>query len=209
MGNFMKNKNPKCNVEERIATLKFLHDQVGKGFSPRWFITYHLFHPEELLKPIKETNRPLGHKDRYGIEKNLWKYLPRFKYFDYRRSDRDEVEHDTRKIRNLILRKGYGIKRLNQTWKYKIPQMIFAHELGKYKLQYHTHLLLPENDKSLNSVNSVENLFSFIRSKIKCVSRWKSIQIEEVDNSKNILSYLNKETRKNINPIDYQNSIFT
>ena len=87
--------------------------------------------------------------------------------------------------------------------------MIFAHELGKYKLQYHTHLLLPEISKSLNSVNSVENLFSFIRSKIKCVSRWKSIQIEEVDNSKNILSYLNKETRKNINPIDYQNSIFT
>ena len=88
MGNFMENKNPKCNVEERIATLKFLHDQVGKGFSPRWFITYHLFHPEELLKPIKETNRPLGHKDRYGFEKNLWKYLPRYKYFDYRRSDK-------------------------------------------------------------------------------------------------------------------------
>ena len=209
MGNFMENKNPKCNVEERIATLKFLHDQVGKGFSPRWFITYHLFHPEELIKPNKETNRPLGHKDRYGFEKNLWKYLPRYKYFDYRRSDKDEVEHDTRKIRNVLLRKGYGIKRVNQTWKYKIPQMIFAHELGKYKLQYHTHLLLPEISKSLNSVNSVENLFSFIRSKIKCVSRWKSIHIEEVDNSKNILSYLNKETRKNTNPIDYENSIFT
>ena len=56
----MENKNPKCNVEERIATLKFLHDQVWKGFSPRWFINYHLFHPEELIKPIKETNRQIG-----------------------------------------------------------------------------------------------------------------------------------------------------
>ena len=217
MGNFMENKNPKCNVEERIATLKFLHDQVWKGFSPRWFINYHLFHPEELIKPIKETNRPLGHKDRYGFdkkdrygfEKNLWKYLPRYEYFERERCNPDAIVKDTRKIRNCILRKGYGIKRVNQTWKYKIPQMIFAHELGKYKLQYHTHLLLPEISKSLNSVNSVENLFSFIRSKIKCVSRWKSIHIEEVDNSKNILSYLNKETRKNTNPIDYENSIFT
>ena len=230
MGNFMENKNPKCNVEERIATLKFLHDQVWKGFSPRWFINYHLFHPEELIKPIKETNRPLGHKDRYstlwykdryGNEKNLWKYLPRFKYFDYRRSDRDEVEHDTRKIRNLILRKGYGIKRLNQTWKYKIPQMIFVHELGRYKLKYHTHLLLPEISKSLNSVNSVENLFSYIRNKVQCMSRWKKIEVidlkEELklnqrndgDNTKFILGYLNKETHKNINSIDYKNSIFT
>ena len=206
---FMQIYSQKCDVEERIATLKFLHDQVGKGFSPRWFITYHLHHPEELVKPIQETNNPYGYKNRYGFEKNLWKYLPRYKYFDYRRSDKDEVEHDTRKVRNVLLRKGYGIKRFNKHRVREYPQMIFAHELGKYKLRYHTHLLIPEINKSLNSVNSVENLFSFIRSKIKCVSRWKSIQIEEVDNTKNLLSYLNKETRKNINPVDYQNSIFT
>ena len=206
---FMQIYSQKCDVEERIATLKFLHDQVGKGFSPKWFITYHLHHPEELVKPIQETNNPYGYKNRYGFEKNLWKYLPRYEYFERERCNYDAVVKDTRTIRNCILRKGYGIKRVNQTWKYKIPQMIFAHELGKYKLQYHTHLLLPKISKSLNSVNSVENLFSFIRSKIKCVSRWKSIHIEEVDNSKNILSYLNKETRKNTNPIDYENSIFT
>ena len=221
MGNFMENKNPKCNVEERIATLKFLHDQVGKGFSPRWFISYHLFHPEELIKPIKETNRPLGHKDRYGFEKNLWKYLPLHKYFDYKRSDKDEVEHDTRKIRNVLLRKGYGIKRFNKHRLREYPQMIFVHELGKYKLKYHTHLLLPEINKSLNSVNSVENLFSYIRNKVRCMSKWKKIKIidlkEELklnqrndgDNTKFILGYLNKETHKNINSIDYKNSIFT
>ena len=46
---FMQIYSQKCDVEERIATLKFLHDQVGKGFSPKWFITYHLHHPEELV----------------------------------------------------------------------------------------------------------------------------------------------------------------
>ncbi|MEC8278913.1 MAG: hypothetical protein VX026_14440, partial [Myxococcota bacterium] len=90
---FMQIYSQKCNVEERIATLKFLYDQVGKGFSPRWFISYHLHHPDELVQPIKETNNPYGYKDSYGYEKNLWKYLPRYKYFDYRRSDKDEVEH--------------------------------------------------------------------------------------------------------------------
>ena len=200
----------KCNVEERIATLKFLYDLVGKGFSPKWFISYHLHHPDELVQPIKETNNPYGYKDRYGYEKNLWKYLPRYEYFERQRSEFDAVVKDTRKIRNIILRKGYGIKRLNQTWKYKIPQMIFAHELGKYKIQYHTHLLLPEMSNQLNSVSSVEHFFKFfIKSKIKCISRWKSIQIEEIDNPKNILSYLNKETKKNLNAIDYENSIFT
>ena len=55
---FMQIYSQKCDVEERIATLKFLHDQVGKGFSPKWFITYHLHQPEELVKPIQETNNP-------------------------------------------------------------------------------------------------------------------------------------------------------
>ena len=133
---FMQIYSQKCDVEERIATLKFLHDQVGKGFSPKWFITYHLHHPEELVKPIQETNNPYGYKNRYGFEKNLWKYLPRYEYFERERCNPDAIVKDTRKIRNCILRKGYGIKRLNQTWKYKVPQMIFAHELGKYKLRY-------------------------------------------------------------------------
>ena len=218
---FMQIYSQKCDVEERIATLKFLHDQVGKGFSPKWFITYHLHHPEELVKPIQETNNPFGYKNRYGYEKNLWKYLPRYKYFDYRRSDKDEVEHDTRKIRNVLLRKGYGIKRFNKHRMREYPQMIFAHELGKYKLRYHTHLLIPEMSKRLNSVNSVENLFSYIRTKVHSISRWKKIEVVDLneycelnqrddgDNAKFMVGYLHKETRKNINPIDYKNSIFT
>ena len=52
----------KCNVFERIETLKWLHEQVGEGFYPKWFITYHLHHPQELVKPIKETNNPFGYK---------------------------------------------------------------------------------------------------------------------------------------------------
>ena len=220
---FMQIYSQKCDVEERIATLKFLHDQVGKGFSPKWFITYHLHHPEELVKPIQETNNPFGYKNRYGYEKNLlnWKYLPRYKYFDYRRSDKDEVEHDTRKIRNVLLRKGYGIKRFKKHRMREYPQMIFAHELGKYKLRYHTHLLIPEMSKRLNSVNSVENLFSYIRTKVHSISRWKKIEVVDLneycelnqrddgDNAKFMVGYLHKETRKNINPIDYKNSIFT
>ena len=52
---FMQIYSQKCNVYERIETLKWLHEQVGEGFYPRWFITYHLHNPQELVKPIKET----------------------------------------------------------------------------------------------------------------------------------------------------------
>ena len=218
---FMQIYSQKCNVFERIETLKWLHEQVGEGFYPRWFITYHLHHPQELVKPIKETNNPFGYKNRYGFDRNLWNYLPRYNFMERERSNPDAVIRDTRKIRNLILRKCYGIKRLNQTWKYKVPQMIFAHELGKYKLRYHTHLLIPEMSKRLNSVNSVENLFSYIRTKVHSISRWKKIEVVDLneycelnqrddgDNAKFMVGYLHKETRKNINPIDYKNSIFT
>ena len=71
----------KCDVEERIATLSSCTTKLERFFS-RWFITYHLHHPEELVKPIQETNNPYGYKNRYGFEKNLWKYLPRYEYFE-------------------------------------------------------------------------------------------------------------------------------
>ena len=95
---FMQIYSQKCNVFERIETLKWLHEQVGEGFYPRWFITYHLHHPQELVKPIKETNNPFGYKNRYGFDRNLWNYLPRYNYLERERSNLDAVVKDTRRI---------------------------------------------------------------------------------------------------------------
>ena len=63
-----------------------------------------------------------------------WKYLPRFKYFDYRRSDRDEVEQDTRKIETSTAKDT----ELNVKSNLEIqnPAEIFVHELAQTK--YHT-----------------------------------------------------------------------
>ena len=54
-------------------------------------------------------------------------------------------------IRNVIAKELYGIKRVNH--KDKLPPMFFFHELGKAKLQYHTHLLLPTTNIRNNQFN--------------------------------------------------------
>jgi len=195
--------------KERTATQQFLEKQLANGFVPKWCITYHLHHPSEMLRPVKETNNPFGHKDRYGFNSDLWNYLLQYEYLENQRTSYDAVVRDTQKIKNIILRKGYGIKRLNQTWKYEFPKMIFAHELGKFKHSYHTHLLLPKIINKLNSVNTIEQFFhTHMRYKVKCISRWKSTDVREIYAPCNLLSYINKETMKNINAIDYQNSNF-
>jgi hypothetical protein len=104
---------------------------------------------------------------------------------------------------------GYGNRRLNQEWKHEFPNLFFFHEKGKVKLQYHTHLLIPEkNCKFTNTNDLYRALNSNIRKKRKCFSKWKTIHIREVDNPYLALSYVNKETCKEHNSLDYQNSIF-
>ncbi len=201
--------NLKSKNRERDATQKFLMEQLDRGFKPKWLISYHLQHPHEVLRPIKETNKPFGYKDRFGYDDKLLNNLIYYEYLESRRNSYDCVVADTRKIKNYILRKGYGIKRINQTWKYEYPKMIFSHELGKVKLQYHTHLILPKINHKLNSVSTIENFFHYMKTKVKSISRWKSIHIKEIDEPRNALSYLNKETMKDINSIDYENSTFT
>ena len=62
------------NKEE---TFKMLTHQLDNGFMPQWFITYHYYHPYERIRPLKETNKPLGYKDRYGYRTggDMWKQV--------------------------------------------------------------------------------------------------------------------------------------
>ena len=44
--------------------------------------------------------------------------------------DEDYFIEDTGQIKNVILKELYGIKRLNQTWKYEFPNLMFFYEKG-------------------------------------------------------------------------------
>jgi len=214
------NSNLILNSQEEydfhIETLLFLNHQIDIGFKPDYFITFHYRHPSERYSAQKQTNNELGFKDRYGIgkDKSLWKEIPKYNYYDKRRNDYDLIVEDTYEIRNVLAKELYGIKRINHLDKF--PPMFFFHELGKAKLQYHTHLLLPKINIRNNQFNLQTNSFeeleyefdTTIRAKRKCFSAWKQIHIREVDNPYVAVSYVNKETTRQHMSLDYQNSIF-
>jgi len=214
------NSNLILNSQEEydfhIETLLFLNHQIDIGFKPDYFITFHYRHPSERYSAQKQTNNELGFKDRYGIgkDKSLWKEIPKYNYYDKRRNDYDLIVEDTYEIRNVLAKELYGIKRINHLDKF--PPMFFFHELGKAKLQYHTHLLLPKINIRNNQFNLQTNSFeeleyefdTTIRGKRKCFSAWKQIHIREVDNPYVAVSYVNKETTRQHMSLDYQNSIF-
>ena len=105
------------------------------------------------------------------------------------------------------MKKLYGIKRMNRPDKYEYPNLLFFHEKGKTKLQYHTHILLPSRNLMSNDVMELMDIFNTsIRKETKCISKWKRIDITEVETPNNIMSYLNKETNATGVSFDFINS---
>jgi len=214
------NEHLRLNSQEEynfhIETLLFLNHQIEIGFKPDFFITFHYRHPSERYAARKETNNELGFKDRYGMKssKSLWSEIPKYQYYDRRRNDYDLIIKDTREIRNVIAKELYGIKRINHLDKF--PPMFFFHELGKAKLQYHTHLMIPKLNVRNNHFNLIPNtesdleheLNNTIRAKRKCFSTWKHIHIRQIDNPYAAVSYVNKETTRQHTSLDFTNSIF-
>ena len=208
--------NNQDEYDFHIETLLFLNNQIDIGFRPDYFITFHYRHPSERYSARRETKNPLGHKDRYGMDtaKTIWKEIPKYNYYDKRRNDDDLIVEDTYEIRNVIAKELYGISRINHLDKF--PPMFFFHELGKAKLQFHTHLLLPKinirnNRFNLKTITAKEIEYEFnntIRGKRKCFSTWKHIHIRDIDNPYTAVSYVNKETTRHHIGLDFRNSIF-
>ena len=76
---------------------------------------------------------------------------------------------------------------------------------GKAKLQYHTHILIPECKYPISEIEDVFN--TSIRERCKCISRWKTIDITEVNSSRGVMGYVNKETSSQHTAFDFLNSI--
>lgn len=198
------------DYDYHMASLQWLYQQIQWGFKPSWMITLHYSHPVELSWQVKETRRPLGHGERvgFGTRHCIWDEVPAYRHWEKRRNDRLEVESDSRHIRNLILKRLFGVKRLDRTDKYKVPNIIVFHEKGKAKLQYHTHILLPsiEGVKVHHDLKTIFN--EYMRKYCKAISRWKKIDVKPVDTrSHGIMGYLNKETAGDHVSIDFTSSI--
>ena len=203
--------NTQKDYEYYLGTFLYLRAQLKKGINPKWLVSLHYQHPVEHIKSIKETDKPFGFGDRYGFRTygNLWSQVASYNYWENRRNDEDSVIKDASQIRNSVLKLLYGIKRLNQTWKYNYPNLLLFHEKGKTKLQYHTHILLPETSYFNNVEDLIDVFNTTIRKSRKCLSKWKSIDIKGIkgEDKYEVIGYLNKETTSKHISFDPFNSL--
>ena len=179
------------DYDNQIGMLLYLINQIQSGFIPQYMITLHPCHPSELVAAKKETKNELGWRDRITFISNkpLWDEVSQYNYWHRHRNDLHAVEKDAKAIRNLILQRLFGIKRLEKDHNKNI--LIFL-EKGKVKLQYHMHILIPEVDGL--SAKDVEHIFiDQIRPRVKCLSLWKQPRVDMVYDINNIISYVNKE----------------
>ena len=199
--------NTQEDYNHYMETLLYLRNLINNGVSPKWMITFHYSNSTDYIKPIKETDKPLGFGDRYGYRcfGDLWKQS----YYDKRRNDVFSTYKDAGQIRNIVLKCLYKIKRLNQTWKVDFPNLLFFHEKGKTKLQYHTHLLLPETNYFTDKTDLIDVFNTTIRKSRKCFSKWKAIDVREIkgEDKYEVIGYLNKETTSKHISFDPFNSI--
>jgi len=207
--------HPKLNIKTQkdydyyMEVLLYLHNQLLLGVEPVFMVTMHYQHPVEHSKPLKETDKLFGFGDRYGFKTNrdIWNEVPLYKYWEKKRNEEEQVIKDTQKVKCRILKKLYGIKRLDRPDKYEFPNLLIFHEKGKVKLQYHTHILL--TGKNLNTFD-IDTLYDIlntsIRDETKCLSKWKKIDITPVTTPYNALGYLNKETTCSHLSFDFINS---
>lgn len=172
-------------------------------------VSLHYQHPVEYTKPFKETNKLFGFGDRYGFKttRGIWNEAPLYKYWEKKRNEEEQIIKDTQKIKCRILKKLYGIKRLDRTDKYEFPNLLFFHEKGKTKLQYHTHILLTRKNLNTFDTDTLYNIFdTCIKKETKCLSKWKTIDITPIVTPYNIMGYLNKETHSSHISFDFINS---
>ena len=181
----------------------FLRLQEELGYEAAWFITFHYFHPSELMASIKERKGDIskGVIDQIGYRtpdgSSLWKSSD--SKIIRMRNDPDQVSIDCKRFINVLLKEVYGIPR-PQKYRGELPPILAFHEYGIE--QYHSHLILPKpshnhqyKSKRLHEEAALTKLLNTkVRKKCKSISRWKDIHVEKVDNQYGIFGYLNKQT---------------
>ena len=190
---------------------RFLQLQDELGFMGAWFITFHYFHPTELMYSVKERKGNISHNCIEQITyktndgRSIWSNSGDRKIIQMR-NDLDQVSKDCRHVINVLLKEIYDIKRPH-TYQGDLPSILSFHEYGTE--QYHTHLVVPHSDeKILNDQNKLSYILNKkVRKKCKSLSKWKKIDIKPVNNQYGLMNYLNKQTDPQHTAVDLMSSL--
>lgn len=136
-----------------------------------------------------------------------------FHYTDYKTNE-DEILRDVADLKNKIRRIAY--KNQDQSIKaaglFPYPRMLFFNEQSHLGTrQYHTHMIIERMPATLNTQAGMENLFrKELQAKIRCLSKWKSIDIQRIScedkDLRKLASYLGKQSDLTIIAFDAFNS---
>ena len=143
---------------------------------------------------------------------NPW-WLISFHYRDHH-SKEDELLQDVADLKRKLHRIIYKSrdKSIKGAGEYSYPRMLFFHEASHQGTgQFHTHLITEQLPASLNSQVEMETLLrKRLPHKVKALSKWKSIDIQRInqqdDDYKRISSYLGKQTNLELIALDPFNS---
>lgn len=197
------------NINQRTVR-QFLNIQEQLGFHAAWFITFHYFHPSELMYSIKERNTDFdkGVIERVGYKTNngssIWTTSGDRRIINMR-NDPDQVSNDCNHFINIILNELFNIKR-PRNYRGELPPILSFIERG-YE-QYHSHLVIPACSPKHNDQTKLYYLLNNkVRKKMKSLSKWKTIDVRPVHHSRGLYSYLNKQTNAGFTSLDPMSSL--
>jgi hypothetical protein len=174
------------------------------------------------MTSIYQEERQRSKRFRQQIKELIFKQLTTgmnpywfisFHYTDNKTKE-DEILWDIADLKNKIHRFAY--KNRDRTIKcagsFPYPRMLFFNEQSHSGTgQYHTHMILERMPAILNTQVGVENLFrKELPAKIRCLSKWKSIDIQRIScedkDLRKLASYLGKQSDLTMIAFDAFNS---
>lgn len=146
---------------------------------------------------------------------NPWWFIS-FHYNDGKTNE-DQVIKDMGDLKNKLKREIYRRRdrRVKGKGSFPYPKMLVMNEVSHLGIgQFHTHLITEAFPERLNSQRIMELLFKrILPSKVKALSRWKSIDVQRIHQDpkdlKRLASYLGKQVYLDYVALDGFNSDFS
>ena len=148
-------------------------------------------------------------------EMDPWWFIS-FHYNDGKTNE-DQVIKDMGDLKNKLKREIYRRRdrRIQGKGSFPYPKMLVMNEVSHLGTgQFHSHLITEAFPEKLNSQRMMELLFKrILPSKVKALSRWKSINVQRIHQDpkdlKRLASYLGKQVGLDYVALDGFNSDFS
>jgi hypothetical protein len=171
----------------------------------------------DQIKQARELKRRIKQLIQRELEDGMdpWWFIS-FHYND-RKTNEDQVVRDMGDLKNKLKREIYRRRdrRMKGAGSFPYPKMLVMNKVSHLGTgQFHSHLITEAFLERLNSQRVMELLFKrILPSKVKALSRWKSIDVQRIHQDpkdlKRLASYLGKQVDLDYVALDCFNSNFS